>query len=311
MEFDNHDARIRYVHLLLRRDDWRNLPHYELPQGYCFVTYAPGDEKDWVEIERSAREFSTREEGEKAWAAYYGGRESALPGRMFFVENERGEKVATATAYEAAPEEPDAGWLHWVAVRREDQGRGLARPLIAHALERLAREYGSAVVSTQTTTWLACRLYLDFGFYPACPQQEREGWRIVKALTHHPALDAFDEASLSEILAQPGKLVRDRIPEIIRRQGDEPMICTLDSADYLAELERKLGEEVAEYLQSKELEELADVAEVVRALCEARGHTVEDLERLRMQKRVERGGFAKRIYWMGNEKACPSEPDRP
>lgn len=75
------------------------------------------------------------------------------------------------------------------------------------------------------------------------------------------------------------KLVRDRIPEIIAAQGEKPIFRVMDDLEYTVGLEKKLEEEVAEYLESKEIEELADVLEVLYALCEAQGHSVDELRR--------------------------------
>ena len=126
---------------------------------------------------------------------------------MFFVVNRAGEKVATATAfYDVMGEDLSGdGWLHWVAVRREEQGKGLSKPLIAHTLERLRQlGYTHAKIPTQTNTWLACKIYLDFGFRPV-PQNAEEsrlGWQIIKRLTNHPALSEFEAASDEDVLAK-------------------------------------------------------------------------------------------------------------
>lgn len=204
IQFDNHDERIKYYELLLERD-LDVLPYVPLPKGYQFVFYKQGDRDTWIDIEKSAKEFLSYEQGLEAWNRYYGNHEHTLFNRMVFVENENGEKVATATAYYDITnrDKSDAGWLHWVAVRREYQGKGISKPLIAHVL-RLMRElgYAHAKIPTQTTTWLACKIYLDFGFVPL-PQNainSREGWRIMKALTNHAALERFDAATLDEII---------------------------------------------------------------------------------------------------------------
>lgn len=87
------------------------------------------------------------------------------------------------------------------------------------------------------------------------------------------------------------KLVRDRIPEIIRQAGAEPMCRTLNKEEKLAALKEKLCEEAAEFKQSGELEELADVAEVLRAILRETGVSRETLEAACVQKYRERGGF--------------------
>ena len=91
------------------------------------------------------------------------------------------------------------------------------------------------------------------------------------------------------------KLVRDRIPEIIESDGKVCDWETLSDADYLRLLEEKLNEELAEYQQSKSLEELADLLEVIQAVLKARGWTWEELEQVRAEKAAKRGGFEKKI----------------
>ena len=97
-----------------------------------------------------------------------------------------------------------------------------------------------------------------------------------------------------------GKLVRDKIPQIIQADGKSPIIRTLSEEDYLHELDKKLNEEVAEYQADKSIEEMADVLEVLYAICEARGHSLEELEQVRKEKSDKRGAFKERIYWEGN-----------
>ena len=98
-----------------------------------------------------------------------------------------------------------------------------------------------------------------------------------------------------------GKLVRDRIPEIIQEDGKTPIIRIVDEEEYVRELDRKLYEEVEEYRADGSIEEMADVLEVLQAICIARGYTLQQLEEVRRKKAAERGGFKKRIYWEGNQ----------
>ncbi len=93
-----------------------------------------------------------------------------------------------------------------------------------------------------------------------------------------------------------GKLVRDRIPEIIRAAGRAPQVQVLDPEAYRAALARKLQEEVDEFLHSGQAEELADILEVVYALAQAQGMTPSQLEALRARKQEERGGFQRRFF---------------
>ena len=92
------------------------------------------------------------------------------------------------------------------------------------------------------------------------------------------------------------KLVRDRIPEIIEASGKTCVTEVLPQDAYLQALDVKLNEELAEYQQSKSLEELADLLEVMGAVVKARGYTWDDLTRVRKEKRADRGAFDQRIF---------------
>ncbi len=98
-----------------------------------------------------------------------------------------------------------------------------------------------------------------------------------------------------ELVGTYNKLVRDRIPEIIRANGEHPVTRTLGDAEYLTELVRKLEEECDEFKADLSLEELADVQEVVLALADAIASRAE-LERVRADKAAQRGAFAQKIF---------------
>jgi predicted house-cleaning noncanonical NTP pyrophosphatase (MazG superfamily) len=91
------------------------------------------------------------------------------------------------------------------------------------------------------------------------------------------------------------KLVRDRIPAIIEAGGKACVWEILPEAEYLRVLDTKLEEELAEYQESKSIEELADLLEVIRAVAAARGFSWEQLEQIRQEKFIARGGFEKKI----------------
>lgn len=91
------------------------------------------------------------------------------------------------------------------------------------------------------------------------------------------------------------KLVRDRIPEIIEADGKTCVFAALSNEDYIALLDQKLNEELAEYQESKSLEELADLLEVMQAVVKARGWTLEELEQVRADKAAKRGGFERKF----------------
>jgi predicted house-cleaning noncanonical NTP pyrophosphatase (MazG superfamily) len=97
------------------------------------------------------------------------------------------------------------------------------------------------------------------------------------------------------------KLVRDKIPEIIRQAGQTPVTHIANNAEYQQKLTEKLREELEEFVQKESEEELIDILEVIRAICEFQGIALDDLERLRTQKAEKRGSFSKRIILDGVE----------
>ena len=91
------------------------------------------------------------------------------------------------------------------------------------------------------------------------------------------------------------KLVRDRIPEIIAKNGQKALVRRLSEEEYLVRLDRKLEEELAEYLADGNTEELADLLEVIYAAARARGCSAEELDEIRRKKAEERGGFTEKL----------------
>jgi predicted house-cleaning noncanonical NTP pyrophosphatase (MazG superfamily) len=98
------------------------------------------------------------------------------------------------------------------------------------------------------------------------------------------------------------KLVRDRIPEIIEKNGKRYTSKILDNQEYLQELRKKVYEELDEYIHSKSqaetIAELVDVLEVIYALAEYHGVTIDEIEEIRKRKVEEKGGFKQKVYLM-------------
>lgn len=92
------------------------------------------------------------------------------------------------------------------------------------------------------------------------------------------------------------KAIRDKIPEIIEKAGKKHEVITLSDDLFLSQLEKKLLEEVAEYQESKSVEELADILEVVYRIAELKGSSNRDLEAVRKKKVNERGGFKNNLF---------------
>ena len=97
------------------------------------------------------------------------------------------------------------------------------------------------------------------------------------------------------------KLVRDKIPEIIAQQGESANIRVLHDKEYTAALEQKLDEETREFHKERNLEELADILEVVYALADDLGYTKDELLDMYNQKHEKRGGFQNRFFLISKE----------
>lgn len=92
------------------------------------------------------------------------------------------------------------------------------------------------------------------------------------------------------------KLVRDKIPQIIEDDNKKCSVRILDDEEYLKMVDAKLDEELAEYHKDQNVEELADLLEVIYAAAKARGYSIEELERIRKEKADKRGAFDKKIF---------------
>ena len=98
------------------------------------------------------------------------------------------------------------------------------------------------------------------------------------------------------------KAIRDKIPEIIAESGKKYNLKQLDDESFLAELETKLTEEVNEYAESKDVEELADLLEVIYRISELRGVNSDELDKIRKEKAKERGKFDSNLFLIDAEK---------
>lgn len=95
------------------------------------------------------------------------------------------------------------------------------------------------------------------------------------------------------------KLVRDKIPQIIEEKGKKAAFKVLSDVEYTVMLNQKLHEEFLEYtnaIAEEQVEELADLVEVVYSILQSKGVSIEDFEKVRLTKKEERGGFEERLF---------------
>ncbi|MGG0206654.1 nucleoside triphosphate pyrophosphohydrolase [Bacillus mycoides] len=96
------------------------------------------------------------------------------------------------------------------------------------------------------------------------------------------------------------KLIRNKIPQIIKANGKTPTTRILSEDAYIQELCKKTEEELTEYLEAdtkeNKLEELSDLLEIIKALAEHEGTTLEEINNIRKKKAEERGDFSDRVF---------------
>lgn len=97
------------------------------------------------------------------------------------------------------------------------------------------------------------------------------------------------------------KLIRDRIPEIIESSGRNHRTVVLDDKKYIDSLNKKLNEELEEYQESKKIEELADIVEVIYGILKYKGVSIEEFDKIRLDKKEKRGGFDKRLFLISTD----------
>ena len=103
-------------------------------------------------------------------------------------------------------------------------------------------------------------------------------------------------------MKQDNKAIRDKIPEIIKASGNNCKIRKLTDNEFLIEMEKKLNEEVKEYTESKDVEELADLLEVIYRISELRGVSSDELDEIRKDKAEKRGKFDSNLFLIDTEK---------
>ena len=172
---------MRDIPLTMTRSNMAGLPDYGLPGGYSVRSFEPGDEATWTRIEMAAGEFPNEAAAAALFQEEFGPEPDRLPGRMLFLEHDEFGSIGTTTAWDGVWAGERQGRIHWVAIDPAHQGRGLARPLLSAAMNRIAADFDRAYLTTETTSYRGINLYLSFGFEPVVATAlDREGWAIVE-----------------------------------------------------------------------------------------------------------------------------------
>ena len=180
------DPTKEYIDIRMIRDNLDNIPDYCLPSGYSIRWYRPGHEKHWQAVQLLADEYTrvTPDLFEKE----FGTDTQLLSKRQCFLCDSKGNIIGTASAWLDDQGEKSPGRIHWVAIIPQEQGRGLAKPLLTIICKRL-KELGHSRthLTTQSVRIPAINLYAKFGFAPVIDSdRDREIWEKLQKHIKYP-----------------------------------------------------------------------------------------------------------------------------
>jgi GNAT superfamily N-acetyltransferase len=152
--------------VVMVRDNLDHIPHYELPAGYTFRWYRPGDEAVWRQIQAAADDYN--DITLDLFLREFGLDIDRLAERQLYLVEAAGQLIGTATAWlDEHYQDPAYGRIHWVAITPAWQGQGLAKPLMTAICQRLKLlGHERAYLTTASARIPAINLYLQFGFVP-------------------------------------------------------------------------------------------------------------------------------------------------
>jgi GNAT superfamily N-acetyltransferase len=163
------DKTIPYFGVIMVKDNIKEYPKYNLPNGYSFCMYEDGYENYWAKLEYRVGEFNSFEAAFEYFDSEFIRNKEELYKRCIFVKNEAGEIIATASIwYGNHFGDKLMQRIHWVAVDPDYQGNGIAKALITKTLDTF-NELGLGDIlylTTQTWSFKAINIYMKFGFKP-------------------------------------------------------------------------------------------------------------------------------------------------
>jgi len=162
------DKTIPHVAVLLVKNDPADYPRYSLPEGYSFESFRPGREDDWVRIHLDSELIDGEEAARNTLEKEFKVDPEGMAKRMWFVIDPSGRAVGTISMWPGGAFGPDYERVHWVAVEKSQQGKGLSNAMMTKALDvyNEVNEGRPLFVHTQTWSYLAVSLYEKFGFVP-------------------------------------------------------------------------------------------------------------------------------------------------
>lgn len=198
----NIEKTLKYYELLMIKDIRKQINPIPLPDGFSFVFWDNDNcINDWVNIHIETGEFNSLQNAFNFFHDFYDNFYAEISKRCIFIVNKKGEKIATATVSPTREYGYNCA-IDWFAISPKAQGLQLSKPLLSKVIS-IAKELGykDILLHTQTHTWLAAKIYLDFGFTPY-KTQGNQGWDILKTITQHPKLCHFKTLKPDELYDQ-------------------------------------------------------------------------------------------------------------
>ncbi len=182
---------LEYHELLMTLDNLNETNNYTLPENFKFTYWDNSKNiEDWVNIHISTGEFASYKLAFQTFYDFYTPIVNQLNKRVIFITDKNKNKIATTTISPTKEYGYDCV-IDWFAIAKDFQGKHLAKPLLSKTIE-MAKDLGyrNILLHTQTNSWLACKLYLDFGFTPL-NRQDTKGWQILNTIINHPKLTDY------------------------------------------------------------------------------------------------------------------------
>lgn len=206
------------LYMKISASDVEKITVPELPEGYNYRFYQPGDQENWAEIETLVGEFETIEAARARFESEFlpsGDRyqainqvfpisDNALSQRQVFIEAPNGEVVATATAWMENKVGEYQPMLHWVSVHPDYQGLQLGKSVVSKAMSVFKElEPGKDVMlHTQTWSYPAIVLYHKLGFFLCKEETMGHGENDFNNGTREVLKSVIKEPVFSKLMAE-------------------------------------------------------------------------------------------------------------
>jgi GNAT superfamily N-acetyltransferase len=175
-----------YIDVKMVRENLDDIPEYSLTAGYSIRWYQPGYEKHWLKVQLLADEYTRMTPD--LFDEQFGADIKLLTERQCFLLDSKEDIIGTATAWLDNQSEISPGRIHWLAIVPQQQGKGLAKPLLTIICKRLKDlGHSKAYLTTQTIRMPAINLYAKFGFSPLIDSDnDREIWEKLQKHIKYP-----------------------------------------------------------------------------------------------------------------------------